>query len=455
MKKGIFKYKLYAHIDKRLKVDDVIKYIKNPDKIKKHSFYPFILDQHKSIKFNKEEKRKPPKIRKIMFSSHIDRYIYQYYNYLINEKYNIYVKRSGINKCCIAYRTNLPSNYNNNIAFAKDVFKFLISIDDAYILVGDFKDYFDNLNHKHLKRMLCKVLGKKCLPDDYYDVFKNITRYSYFDLNDICNIKGLKRRDVYEIIEKINEDTSKKELVGKLETLMTIDEVKKYKRFLKHNKEFGIPQGSSISSVLANVYMIDADKKINEYVTGKGGIYKRYSDDFIITIPKINKEDFKKVITKIRFILINNGNPTLQDKKTNIFEYKNETIKNVNKEFIENGANIKDELEFLGFSFNGNIIKIRDKSLSKFYYRMYRKIKTIAKKDGISSKGNKISNKELYRLYSIYGKDKGKGNFITYAERCENTFKEIEEYYVSYKKRFIRKLKNRYNKSFKKYKKLK
>ena len=46
------------------------------------------------------------------------------------------------------------------------------------------------------------------------------------------------------------------------------------KRIQKNMKDHQIPQGSSISAVLANIYMIEADKKINEYVVSLGGMYR-------------------------------------------------------------------------------------------------------------------------------------------------------------------------------------
>ncbi|QHT59337.1 hypothetical protein GXP70_04700 [Paenibacillus lycopersici] len=51
------------------------------------------------------------------------------------------------------------------------------------------------------------------------------------------------------------------------------------------NLSKGIPQGTAISEVLANVYAIEFDEVINTYVTGLGGIYRRYSDDIIVVIP--------------------------------------------------------------------------------------------------------------------------------------------------------------------------
>ena len=90
--------------------------------------------------------------------------------------------------------------------------------------------------------------------------------------------------------------------------------------------------------------------------------------------------------------------------------------------------------------------------MSKFYYRMYKKIKTIALAHGKTRNGNKITGKNLYKLYSEYGKNDERGNFITYNERCEKVFEDLDGVFISYKNRFLKKLKNRYNKEMDKYK---
>ena len=463
--KNIFKNKSYAHFDNRKKIESVKKYVFNENKIKEHSFFPFILDVHKFEKFDSEsysknssnpkdsikEKVSKEKTRNIMFSSHLDRYIYQLYNNKLNILYNEYAKINGINKCSIAYRNNFVGK--SNISFAHDVFKFILSTKSCFILVGDFKNFFEGINHKHLKKMLCKVVNQKNLNEDYYAIFKNITKYTYFDLNDICKIKGISRKDIYKYNEIINSETGKKEYVFKLEKIMSIDEINKYKsKYLYYNNKCGIPQGSAISSVLANIYMIDADRLINNLVTSNNGVYRRYSDDFIVIIPEISREKFLDIFSKIKDIFDNNGKPELKDEKTRVYYFENEKLENVNKEFLTNIYNTKNELEYLGFCFSGNKIKIRDKTMSKFYYRMYKKIKTIALAHGKTKNGKNITGENLYKLYSEYGKNDEKGNFITYNERCEKEFKDLEKYFISYKSRFMKKLKNRYNKEMKKYK---
>ena len=131
----------------------------------------------------------------------------------------------------------------NNVHFAKEVIDFIVNQYRCYILVGDFSNFFDNLNHLYLKEKLCNVLNSDRLPDDYYAVYKNVTKYSYINLSDIEEKLGKKRL-------KLN----KKLRNSKLFNTKEFQELKKYK--LKKNKDgIGIPQGSSISSVYANIYI--------------------------------------------------------------------------------------------------------------------------------------------------------------------------------------------------------
>lgn len=92
-KKKIYKIKGYTHFDTRK--EEYWKYlnnIKNPKWIERHAFYPFIHYQEEKKKFDGNEViEKPP--RDIRYSSHIDRYIYEYYNNILSKKYNTYAKK--------------------------------------------------------------------------------------------------------------------------------------------------------------------------------------------------------------------------------------------------------------------------------------------------------------------------------------------------------------------------
>ena len=401
-KRKIYKNKNYTHFDSRK--PEYWKYlnsIKNPKWIERHAFYPFIYYKEGRNKFNGEEII--PKSRDIRYSSHIDRYIYEYYNDILSKKYNKYAKQLGINQAVIAYRTNLNKN---NIHFSRDVFKFLNKQENAFIIVSDFTNFFDSLNHQYLKDRL-KV---DTLPNDYYKIFKSITKYSYIEYNDILNELHLKHKELTKLHK---------------ERLFDIEQFRKFKQGKVHgNKEsYGMVQGSAISSVMSNIYMIKFDKLVNDIVTSNNGIYRRYSDDIIIIIPNI--AGVKELYNKIMNIKDKIPNLIMSPEKTSCFIKRQDSITSVdilkNKVLKENTI-----INYLGFSYDGECVKIREKTVAKYYRKMYARIKTINR--WTVKTGNNIGRKKLYKQYSYLGKrtkDIKKGNFLTYVDRSKKEYGDL------------------------------
>lgn len=58
--------------------------------------------------------------------------------------------------------------------------------DSAFVLTGDFESFFDNLNHVHLMASLRSLFPSGRLPDDHYQVIKNILRYSCWPIGDLA-----------------------------------------------------------------------------------------------------------------------------------------------------------------------------------------------------------------------------------------------------------------------------
>ena len=406
-KRKIYKVKGYVHFDTRKR--DYWNYlakIKNPKWVERHAFYPFIHYQEEKKKYNgKELIIKPP--RDIRYSAHIDRYIYEYYNEKLSIKYNRYAKEKGINQASIAYRTNLKKN---NIHFSRDVFKFLNNNPNAFIIVADFSNFFDNLDHRYLKERLKEVLGVKTLSEDYYKVFKSITKYSYIEYEDILKYLKIKHKELIKL---------------KKDRLFEPREFRRLKKDYIHTniENYGIVQGSTISSVMSNIYMIKFDKLINDLVTSNRGIYRRYSDDIIIIIPDISK--VREIYDKIMNIKLIVPRLDLSPEKTKCFIKQNNNIKEIN---ILEKKIIKDNtiINYLGFSYDGNTVKIREKTVSKYYRKMYARIKTINKWSTLRNRN--IGRKKLYKQYSYLGKntkDAKKGNFLTYVDRAKKEYGEL------------------------------
>lgn len=395
----------YAHFDLRTDISQQKDYIMSPSLVSKHGFYPFIHYQKNMTKYN-AVKGKKPKVRDICYAAHIDRCIYQYYGFLLNEIYNQRVRSEQIQDVPVAYRTDL---HKNNIHFAKRAFNFIKNQNSAVIMIGDFTKFFDKLDHGYLKQQWCSLLNVKQLPADHYAVFKNITKYSKWELSDILRINGLE--DSLKGIRQLNER----------QRVLTKEQFQKGKSAICRNSDsLGIPQGSPISGLLANIYMMKVDKRINDMVLQKNGLYMRYSDDFIIVLPELKHSGAIWLIKEI--ITIFNATPgiELQIEKTQYFSFENRKICNCSNEIDGKADGRNQEVNFLGYSFDGNNIRIRAKTNSKYYYRMYRKARAISKSGGVTPKGNPISAHNLYKRYSIKGIKNG--NYFSYVKRAQNVF---------------------------------
>ena len=398
--------KPYAHFDLRvsLSMPSIRKYVMDRTKIVTHSFYPFIHFEKKNSRYGKKGPKKP---RELYYCSHLDRCVYQRYAFLLNYQYNIWACENNIDDVAIAYRDSLGKN---NIDFAKDAFDAIRSFPQCFILVGDFTNFFDNLEHQYLKKMMCEVLGVERLPQDYFSVFKNITRFSSWDWKDIVKAAG---ENIAErgVRKKIN---SKETVLTRIEVDSNIDdlEIIEKKDIKKNISGVGVPQGSPISAVLSNIYMIKFDKDIKRYVTSKGGIYMRYSDDFIIVLPYERDAEIADFTSYIfSYVESMKGLIDLQKEKTSCYTYKDEVIYEGDQ---------PSSINYLGFLFDGKNIRIRPRAITKYYYRMRRKANTIGRSNWTSSKGRRISAKELY---SIYSRNDEKQTFIDYARKAKGILK--------------------------------
>lgn len=420
-----YRSKGYLHFDKRIKIEHVYRKIQDPNWVTEHAFLPFI---HYKIKLNKYTvnqgitskqlrlckdqrflKYKKPKERMIFYASHLDSFIYKYYGEKLNNAYNKYAEEKGIDDVSIAYRNNKLGK--SNIDFSKEVFKYILDQDSAVIIALDFTSFFDNLNHKFLKKNIKTVLDLDELPPDFYKVFRSITKFSYVDKKAV---------DEY-LAGKFGEKQYKKlKKNGTLKRFMNPSEFREFKneRIKIHNEDFGIPQGSGMSAVCSNVHLIDFDASIKEWAEIKSALYRRYCDDLILVIPysKGQKPDIDNLITEVYQLINQYDDLKIQEEKTEIRVYENGQIKNQNGEL--------GNIDYLGFVLDGESIKIREKSVFKFYSRAFRKAKI--SRERTIRRGIKTYRWKLYKLYTHLGYDyKGYGNFVSYAIEAHEKMLEL------------------------------
>lgn len=451
-KKNYYKYKGYAHFDKRISIGEARKYVEKPQYVAKHGFYPFLHFTLKINRYRRKEQtpkeRRKPKLREIYYAAHIDRYIYQYYAHKLNEKYNVYCKGNGLDSIAVAYRTNKKGKCN--IHFAYEVFSFLRKHSGSIVIAGDFEKFFDNLDHKYLKQCLLKVLNVERLPEDWFAVYKNICNFSYVDIQKILDYnKSVGDLSLPITLRQLNH----------CDTVVDIIDLRKQHRDWiipkkEDRKEYGIPQGSPISGVLANVYMIEFDEKIKEICQNAGGFYRRYSDDFIIILPNKSLSGAKKEIDNIFAVkeqIANRGRLDLQPEKTKCFYFKDGNITEVSMD----GDLLDDkqkQVNFLGFSFNGKDVDLRGKTKHRNDNKIMRRIRRLKKLRGFVRRDGSIvqisfrslvkNSGKNYNLIKISGgKERKKSTFNSYLKRSMKVFKGeqiIKSQYVNRKKHVVR-----------------
>jgi len=436
-----YKIKRYPHIglpseNRR----QTISYIKNKDKIAVHGFAPFI---HKVLSTNRYRKEydndgklinngkrtdKSTKDRDIYYANNLDSNIYAYYSHLLNVKYEDILEDRNLTKVVTAYRktpkklehdrTQKPPK-KNNIYFADEVFEYIknnIDHDNGIVAIAfDVKNFFPSLNHTVLKNKWCEVLDVDHLPKDHYNVFKNITRFSYVEEKHLFNLfkdNILIRKNDASIANKPVkriEHLYNKNAIAYCE-MQDIHEIRK-KGLIRTSKRVdgklitaGICQGSAISAILANIYMLGFDEEIYDEISKIGGLYRRYSDDMVV----ICSIEHKSRIIQLFENEIKDISLEIHKDKTQVFHFSRCNGKVIcEQEF--NGSitpnSINRNFEYLGFSFDGEYVRLKTSSLANYY----RKMKKGVRRSGFySSKINndtrgEIFRKRLYKRYSYIG----------------------------------------------------
>ncbi len=402
--------KPYAHFDYRTDISSCAKYICNPGNVATHGFYPFIHYEKDMTKYSGKSGIKP-KTRDICYASHIDSCIFQYYSYQLNELYIQRIQADGIFNVPIAYRSDL---HKSNIFFSKRAIDFIRASKKSYVMIGDYTHFFDNLDHKYLKKQWCSLLGVEQLPADHYAVYKNITRFCKWELEDLLELNGL------------DDSKSGRKLLNQQSVVLSQNDFHKYRSHISPKATKGIPQGSPISAMLANVYMLDVDRMISEIVSSYGGLYMRYSDDFIVVLPTEIEADAKASLLSIMELINNTPGLFLEPEKTQFFHYDNGVLVNCGAQIHMGSDTRKSTISFLGFTFDGQKVAIRSKTISKYYYKLYRKVKTITRNGGYTPDGKRISGKNLYERYSVKGANSAKGNFLTYVYCAKKEYGNTE-----------------------------
>ena len=398
----------YNHFDLWVSYNKVKKYIQDPNNIKSHGFYPLIhfeMPKPKWVRSYRKASINFDKKRHIFYAAHIDSWIYRYYAYKFNESYNQYLESKHLNEVAVAYRNNLKQN---NINFANKAFSFIRNLQqenkELYVIIGDFTDFFDNLDHEYLKNNLKIVLDKKRLDDDEFAVFKNVTRASYVELVDIIKWHKLKdNKKSRRLVNKKNFNQGRilnVNYLGKNKVEIHTDKVDK-----------GVAQGTPISAVLSNIYMIKFDEKLSTLAKDNAGFYQRYSDDFIL-IFSCSSCSIDVVLSELKSCVNSVHGLTFKDEKRQIFKVSGYKIENITNEYSDesNSENHTSCLiNYLGFSFDVHSVSVRGKNLSRYFSKMAISAHAIARQKNRTIHPIDSKNKKIIPLYNVFNRFTYKG----------------------------------------------
>lgn len=400
----------YLHFDNRIWFpeykDTFKKFILKPDEVSRHSFLPFIkvVLETKRIRNNKIKHKRilEKKARPICYAAHFDALIYSFYSTYLTEKVEEYISETNLNECVLAYR----SLNKCNVDFAKEVFDYIKSKGQCTAIALDIKGFFDNLNHDILKKNWLTVINTNSeeqlqrIPLDQFKVFNSISKFAYVEKVDLLKTLSIHEKNVDKL--KLSRFCDIKEFREKIKGNTNSS--------LKINSEIGIPQGSPISAVLSNIYMIDYDKEMFRMSKELDFIYRRYCDDILVVC---NNNNYEVVKAKL-YSEINKLSLTIQPEKESVIRFfttKNSELRGYNDLEKKKFKN----LQYLGFEFNGENCYIRSSSLSRFHRRMKAGVReTVKRAYGTNSKSGKLFKKKLYDRFTHLGGQ----NFLSYVYRA-------------------------------------
>lgn len=453
--------KTYGHFDRRISDDELISLTNNPTKVAQHPFFPLLLFYEEWTKFRDGNGPAKKKIRPIRYAARSDAAIYAKYRADLSVKYEAELRKRGIETIPTAHRA-IPNSKKtdgnkSNIDFAYDAFSEIKKMGNCVVTIVDIASYFESIDHIKIRKNWELLIGRS-LPPDHEAVYKSITRYAVVDYE-----KAFER---LELRDKNDSGTRKFKRQRKIDTQRSNGHVqfcsmkdfrdkicggdKSYKSLVVTNgRNFGIPQGTPISDLIANFYLLDFDELVNNWVKSRNGVYFRYSDDLIIILPQSMCDDLHIAKDFLQANIAKFGERLkIQDKKVVVGVFEHSNNEQSYRRFF--GAASRNGLEYLGFSYDGKIVSLKDATLSnawrKFYKRSYgfawRYVKRYRDKGEIWIRENYPYEWLLKKIIQnvSYSQDTGPESwtFLRYVSRARKKFEGFQTNFSSQTRNYRR-----------------
>lgn len=378
----------YVHFDLPLSHEQRANFRLTRAEILGHSFWPLIgytaeerrvkKDEHGNIEFKLKE-------RPIKFGSHRDAALYELYGKSLSHDYELSLGGHGFAASVLAYRHGV----GNNIDHSKHLFDEIKMRKNCIAVGMDISGFFDHIRHDVLYQQICRVRRVSRISDVDFLIYKRMTQFEWVESDDLQErlgkLYGRSGRICYpkDFRSKVREQKPSKVQVN--------------------SDCFGIPQGTPLSGLYANISLLDFDAGMVAFLNSLGGSYRRYSDDLAFVLPK--SIDVDQFVADIGLRLKSIG-LDVSPSKTEI------------SRFALSGSNVAADrsFQYLGFTFDGQRTLIRQSSLNRYYAKMSRGIRSkirAAKTKGVAS--GEIYLRQLFKRYTHFGRNR---NFPRYAYRA-------------------------------------
>jgi len=398
-----FRPKTLPHFDPPLlSRNEALRVASDPEAVARHPFLPLISFTKTHRRFTAGPDGRAvgrTKVRPLAVCANRDATIFAYYAHLLRDKYEGLLGPLGIDACVVGYRKG-----SSNIETARGAFAGIAARGRCVALALDIDGFFDSIPHAVLKAGWARVLGLPSgddLPSDHYALFKALTRYSKVD-RDQC-------------LERLRLPHPRDDgLSGLPKPLCAIGEFRRLIRggsglpslVARNRNPWGIPQGTPLSPVAANIAMLDFDAAVAAELARCGGFYRRYSDDILVVCDLEDCDRLEKFVAS-----------ALEDHAPGL-KLKGEKAQRVR--FFGGRTRCQPApLQYLGFTFDGRQVLLRASTLARQLRRLAAAARWAKARHAMARAGKiegrpTIHRKSLLTRFSHLGAD----NFHTgYAAR--------------------------------------
>jgi RNA-directed DNA polymerase len=388
----LFRQRGYAHFDRPVAPDRAIAYCVDPECVARHAFWPFLRFTKTTPRYvrdpdTKKRHRGQPKQRELCSAAHMDSHIYSKYASDLTTMLDQHYRRP-FGASVLAYRQLSPPR--NNVDFAVAAFREIAHAGDCDVIALDLKDFFGSLDHGVLKARWLGILGTgRTLPRDHFAIYRAITRYSWIDRGSVRNLLG---RDVPRRRGRAGARVCSPE---------------EFRSMLRphvqcNRSAAGIPQGSPISAVLANLYMLAGDESLHEQLGEFGASYRRYSDDILVVCPPgYARQAEATVISAVEGVKL-----TVQESKTIRVAFRSTAGRQTGLGLSTEGQVLDKSpvsLQYLGLAWDGNAIRLRQATVAGFIAKMVHGVRS-AESAARRNRIDRIFRRKLYRKFSFMGR---------------------------------------------------